>query len=180
MGTKTIQLAIALAACAALATVSTTQEHKRAPLRVGIFDSRALAIAYAASPQHDSSLAEVRQRYDRAKQTADLKSVKAIEAEMLGRQSRLHKQGFSTAPVDDILAELCKDIAAIAEETGVDVIVNKWRLAYRRPNVELVDVTGMLVECFEPDERTRKQIDALAMNEPLPLYETNWAAIDEH
>ena len=73
-------------------------------VRVGTFDSRALAIAYANSALFRDSLVDITKEYEKAKARGNRKVVKRIEGEMQARQGRLHLQGFSTAPVDDILA----------------------------------------------------------------------------
>ena len=133
------------------------------PVRVGTFDSRALAVAYTPSAHFKAWLAEVRERND--------------EKAGLARQALMHKQGFSTMPVDDILAVIADDLPGVAEKAGVDVIVSKWRIAYMRDDVEFVDVTDLLVQLFEPDERVLKTVKEMKDVAPLPLFETDWEAM---
>jgi hypothetical protein len=86
-------------------------------------------------------------------------------------QDLLHRQGFSTWPVDDILEQVEGRIPAIAERAEVDVIVSKWTIVYERPGVEFVDVTDLMVEPFEPDEETLKIIEELKKQAPVSLEE---------
>ena len=74
---------------------------------------------------------------------------------------------------------IADDLPGVAEKAGVDVIVSKWRIAYMREDIELVDVTDLLVQLFEPDERVLKTVKELAEVEPLPLFETDWKALEK-
>lgn len=168
-------LALALAALPLLAS-----ERPEPTTRLGVFDSRAVAIAYARSSRHDASLAEVRQRHAAARAAGDEATVREIDAEMRARQDRLHRQGFSTAPVDDILALVAAELPGLADKAGVDVLASTWSLAYRRPGAQVTDVTDRMVELFHPDAETREHLKQLGQHEPLPLYDTDWDGMKEH
>lgn len=156
-----------LAACAAFGAAPPAP----APIRVGVYDSRAVAVAYAHSEFNDRLIGELVKRRDAAKAARDDAGVKAAEAEGAALQERLHRQGFSTAPIPDILAHVQAELPAIADQAGVDVLVSKWDLAWQRSGVELADVTAAMIEPFHPDERVKQIVADLAKREPVPLSE---------
>jgi hypothetical protein len=156
---------------AMLAAARPNQEGKPAGLRVGIFDSRAVAIAWARSEAFKASLREKQTEHDEAKEAGDEARCEEIGTEMKVLQEELHKQGFSIWPVRNVLALIEDDIEEIANRAGVDVIVCKWDLAYRGPKVALTDVTHLMVEPFEPDAATLKILEEVKSQEPVSLEE---------
>ncbi|MDD3142946.1 MAG: hypothetical protein PHG32_01995 [Candidatus Cloacimonetes bacterium] len=86
-------------------------------------------------------------------------------------QQLMHKQGFSTWPVDDILERIKDQIPEIAKQAGVDIIVCKWDIVYQLPGVEFIDVTDLLVMPFAPDASTLDLIKSLREIEPVSLEE---------
>ena len=123
MTTKTIliccgAMAMLLAAMgfiipAAGATGANAQE-KTATMRVGIFDSRGVALAYGRSARPDCLLdkvAQLRKEHEQAKNEGDEQRMKELEAQAPALQEQIHKQVFSGAPIDNIrvwkLQNLC-------------------------------------------------------------------------
>jgi hypothetical protein len=139
--------------------------------RVGTFDSRAIAIAYARSELHAPDMKNLRAKYEKAKAEKDEKTIKECEAEGPAQQQILHQQGFSIASVADILEKVKADLPKVAQETGVDLIVSKWEVAHAEPSIEIVDVTANLVKLFKPDERTLKILEELSKQPPVPLLD---------
>jgi hypothetical protein len=140
-------------------------------LRVGTFDSRAIAAVYAASDFNNAYVKRLKQDYDQAKTAGDKAKLAEIEAEANAHQDRLHQQGFGTASVADILEHVKDKLPGIAKEAGVDAIVSKWDIAYRAPAVEFVDVTPLLIKPFQPNERTLRIIGDLSKKPPVPAKE---------
>jgi len=138
---------------------------------VGTFDSRAVAVAYVQSDAFADYLvaqqADVAQVLDRARTAGDERLVAELAALGPAMQKRLHQQGFGTAPVDDIIARIEDRLPDIAKQAGVDVIVSKWTLTYRNPATKFVDVTGLIVAEFDPDERTLAMIQSTVETEPI-------------
>lgn len=148
---------------------------------VGTFDSRAIAVAYVQSGAFREYLVaqktDVDQALERAMAAGDESLVAQLSALGPAMQKRLHEQGFGTAPVDDILARIEDRLPAIAEEAGVDLIVSKWTLNYRNPEVRFVDVTDLIAAEFEPSERTLKMIRSTVESEPIPIDPTSRGSI---
>ena len=120
-------------------------------IRIGTYDSRAVAIAYCGSDWHEAKIAERARAYEQAKAVGDKKTVRQIESEMEAHQKRLHRQGFGTAPVDDILAVIADKMPGIAERANVAVIGSQWDKRFLKANksADLVDVTEQVVAEFD-------------------------------
>jgi len=141
--------------------------------RVGIYDSRAVAVAFAGSAAFNRWLGNLKAEHEKAKASGDQKRVAELEAEGAARQRLLHMQGFSTAPVTNILDQIKDKLPAINEKAGVRVLLSKWdkdALA-RYKDADLVDVTMALVDAFSPSERQRKSAIAIQEHKPISLEE---------
>lgn len=144
---------------------------EKAKLRVGTFDSRAIAIAYVRTDDFKQALKKMMEEHKKAKTEGDEKKVKELEAKGQAGQQLLHTQGFSTASVGEYLEHVKDKIPAVAKEVGVDVIVSKWDMVYQSPDAEFVDVTDQLVKLFKPDEKTLKIGEDLRKIPPISLEE---------
>jgi len=163
-----------LAGLAVYTTVGAKQPKEKtsgSKVRVGTFDSRALALAHIFSKPFKRYLKELRAEYEKAKSAGDEKRVKELEAEGPYQQELAHKQFFSTWPVDNILEQIKGKIPEIAKQADVDVIVCKWHIAYQRSGVKFIDVTDLMVKPFNPNEETLKGIRELQNRDPVPLEE---------
>ncbi len=178
-------IAVVLAGLAVYTTVGAQQSEGKtsgSKVRVGTFDSRALAMAYYRSEAFKRQMNGLRAEYEKAKAAGDEKRVKELEAEgssptwpdsgwppTPAQQELIGKQGFSTWPVDNILETIKAKIPEIAKQADVDVIVSKWDIVYQRSGVEFVDVTHLMVKPFDPDEKTLKIIQEIQKQDPVPL-----------
>ncbi len=138
-------------------------------IRVGAFDSRLVAIAYVRSEAFKKRLAKLRAELGEAKAAGDKKRIKQLEALGPALQELVHKQGFSTWPVHDILKTIKEELPGIAKQADVDIIVSKWDVAFRRDGAAVIDVTDLMVKPFSPDEATRKVLESVRKKAPVPL-----------
>ena len=138
--------------------------------RIGVYDSRAIAIAYAGSTCLKQEQQELTAKHKRAKATGDEKEASRLEAKGAAKQARLYRQGFSTEPVDDLLTYVAKVQPQIRDAAGLTTIVSKWSKPElnKHPKVERVDVTMQLVDAFAPDERARKNAIEIQKKDPIP------------
>lgn len=139
-----------------------------ATVRLGVFDSRAVAIAYYRSEEFKKLLANLHSEHAKAKAAGDDKRVKQLEDKGKSLNDAAHKQGFGAAPVDSILATIKDELAATAKAANVDVIVSKWDLAFQRQDARYIDVTDRLVKSFRPTEVTLKMIQDIQKLKPIP------------
>ena len=128
-------------------------------VRIGTYDPRAIAVAYAHSPLHQKLLASKMKEMKDAKAAGDQKKVAELEKWGESQQRLLHMQGFAGAPVNEILAEVKSQIADVAQKAHVDLIARQadWTSA----GVEVFDVTDELVKLFNPNEKVWKTVRAL-------------------
>jgi hypothetical protein len=169
-----VALALVLASCATYAFVRAENpgaEPKPAKLRVGTFDSRAVAIAYARSADFGRQIRKLKVDRDKAKADGDEKKARELEEQGQSRQQLLHMQGFSTASVNDMLEHMKDKLPDIAKQAGVALIVSKWDIPYKSPDAELVDITDLMVKPFASDEQTQKIIRELKNHDPISLEE---------
>lgn len=174
---KTSSTIILLCAALSCANPSAAQEHAAAAvtsgaLRIGIFDTRGVAMAYAGSSRPDCFMAkvdEIRAAHQKAEAAGDENKAKELEAQVVALSDKVHGQVFSTAAIDEILALIEDDMASIAEAAGVDLIVGK--VLHQAAGVELVDITYHMCTPFELDEEGRQGIRELLAKKPVPLSE---------
>lgn len=140
-------------------------------LRVGVYDSRAIAIAYGNSTEFQQSLKSVQAEYNKAKEEKNDKRMKEIETRMKLAQRRLHEQGFSTGSVAGIMAKIKDSLPVVATQAGVQAIISKWELNHQSTDLEVVDVTDNLVALFHPSEKVMGWVKELKNHPPLPIEE---------
>lgn len=167
-------LGIALAGVLALCVGAQAERGARGEgVVVGTFDSRAIAVAYARSTAFQEYLEaqqeDIESARERARAAKDDELVAALDALGPAMQERLHRQGFGTAPVDDVLARIEDELPAIAARAGVDVLVSKWALTWTDPDATFVDVTEPLAATFQPDEATWRAVRGIVATDPVPL-----------
>lgn len=148
--------------CDALAENHAPDSEK---IRVGTYESRAVAIAYAAS--RFNLLKDKMADYERAKATGDQERMK--ELEILGKehQRQLHFQGFGRVPVGDLLELVKEQVAKIGRERRLAAIT--MSCDFTSNEVELVDITDELVKLFEPSEKTLEHVRQIRKVKPIPL-----------
>jgi hypothetical protein len=151
------------------------QNANTKPLRVGVYDSRGVALAYyrkyLRSPEFTAVMKKLKEDHDKAKAAGDTEKAKKLEAQGKGMQAHSHAQVFGAAPIDEVLAKIKDQLPQIAKQAGVDLIVCKWTVAYQAPNANMVDVTEPMAKLFQPDETTMKMIREASKHKPLSAEE---------
>jgi hypothetical protein len=152
---------------------NTTNAPTAAKVRIGTYDSRSLAIAYAGSAPFNQWLSGLKSQHDQAKAAGDQKRMAELEAEGKAGQKLLHMQGFSTAPVTNILDQIKDQLPAIKEQAHVEALVSKWDQAGLAgyPKAGTVDVTEALVDALHPTDRQRKSAIEIREHAPIPLQQ---------
>jgi hypothetical protein len=140
-------------------------------VRIGVFDSRGIAIAYSQSAAFQQQMREFQAQGQKAKASNDAKLLSELEAKAQTQQALLHLQGFSIGSVSEILANYQADVAAVAKQANVSAIVSQFELAYQDPSVETVDVTEALVKKINGSPRMPAMLASLKTNKPLSMLE---------
>jgi len=144
-------------------------QSKENALRIGVYDSRAIAVAWGNSAEFQKSLDAVKADYKKAEAAKDDKRGKEIETGMKAGQRRLHEQGFSTGSVASIMAKIKDSLPAVARKAGVDVIVSKWEVNYQSPGIKVVDVTDDLVALFHPSAKGLEWAKSIQTHPRIPI-----------
>jgi len=142
-----------------------------ATVRIGTFDSRAVALAYYRSPSVMKELAGMRAEFEKAKAAGDETKAKDLEARGPAMQMLMHQQVFSNGSIGNITAAMASRLPEVAKAAGVVAIVSSWELPHSAPNVEVVDVTPQVVALFAPDAQTTKIIESMRGQKPIPLLD---------
>ncbi len=169
MNRNIIGVLTALAAILSIAALALTNARSSgvSKIRIGVYDTRAIAIAWAASEYNP--VKEKRAALEAAKKAGDLQKVKELEAWGPAHQRLLHFQGFGRVPVGDLLQPVKKEIARLAREKGLAAIA--MECDHAASNVEVVDITEALVELYKPSNRTRQIVREMKDDKPLGLLE---------
>jgi hypothetical protein len=161
-----IPVSLAASGCA-----SKPAEPAKSPTeKIGVYDSRAVAIAWVGTEAFKQSLNALKKESEQAKAAGDRERAAALEKEGAAMQERLHAQGFSTAPVDDILDHFRDQIAQIRVATGAAALVSKWDEAAlaKHAGAEQLDVTEKLVDALHPNDQQRKTALGIVKTKPVP------------
>lgn len=155
---------VALVAAIVLAAEAKAEDEM---IRIGTYDNRGVAIAYARSAYLpvDAKRAE----HQAAEAAGDTAKMAAIEAEMEALQRQLHYQGFGRVPVDDLLEPVAHRLADLAADLELDAIV--WICDFSGENVEVVDITMDLVRLYDPSDETLELCSQLDQYEPASIDE---------
>lgn len=156
-------------AAAAPAAPAAQPASGAATVRLGVYDSRAVALAWGRSPDFHGRIQKLRDEFALAKAAGDTARMRELDRDGMWAQVRLHQRVYSTAGAGDLLAAVRDQLPALAKEAGVVAIVSKWEVPYSDAAVELVDVTKAVANLFAPDVMATKYIEQMAQEPPAPL-----------
>ena len=139
--------------------------------RIGVFDSRVVALAYYNTPEFRTEMQQMMAALQAAKAANNQAKVADLEFQGPAIQNLMHYQVFSTASIPNVLEKLTAVLPKVAAEAGVSTIVSKWDVAFKSSDVDYVDVTDQLVRPFNPDARTQTMVDQARMQTPMPLLQ---------
>ena len=143
------------------------QPAAKGKIRIGTYDNRAVAVAYA--PSRFNPVRQKMAEQEAAKRAGDQEKLKALEAWGEQHQRMLHVQGFCRVPVTDLLEPVSEKLHALAKEQNLAAIVMSCDVA--APDVELVDVSAQVVELFEPSAKTREMAQKVLGAKPASLLD---------
>lgn len=153
---------------------STAAAPSGARLRIGTYDTRAVALAYGRSEARGKDLADLHRQAEQAKQAKDDKRLAELKNQGERQQFLAHAQVFSNAPIGDIVRDKVGPdaLAKVAADAGVVAICPSadWHDASA---VEAVDVTDALVAHFSPDAKTLGFIRDIKGKPPIDLWEVH-------
>lgn len=164
-----MRVSVFLFSAALVAALLSAAAGQTVELRIGTYDSRAVAIAYANSAVGRSDSAKLQEQMKAAQASGDEKQIGVIKQKGSAMQQLRHLQGFSTGSVADIMEAIKASLPALAQQANVQMIVSKWDVNYAAPAVQLVDVTDQVVALFHPTPQGMKWIEQLREHPPISM-----------
>lgn len=148
-------------------------ESKEPVRRVGTYDSRCLAVAYAGTPYFRQWLDPLRKQMAEARAAGDKEKMAELDRQGREKQHEMHLQAFGTAPVMNILAHIKDQLPDLMKAADVQVLVSIWDTEQLAGygDLEQVDMTETLVDALKPDPRQRETALEIRKHEPLPMEE---------
>jgi len=143
----------------ALAVVVAARASAAQAVKVGTFDKASIVVAFYGSSLWSAELKAKQEELQHAKQSNDKKRIDALNRWGADSQELAHKQLAGEAPIDNILAMLKPLLPAVAARAHVAAIVPK--VEWNGNSVEVVDVTGLLLDQLQATPRTRKIVEDL-------------------
>jgi hypothetical protein len=143
----------------------------RASVRIGVYDSRAIAIAHGNSSEGRGFIMNMMTEMSKAKAQKNDSLMQHIEKKAQTYQVLSHLRAFSIGSVADILEKHKAEVDRVAKEAGVQVIVSKFELIYIGEGTETVDVTIPLARIFKPSEQAMQTISGIQEHEVMPILD---------
>ena len=166
-----VWIAALTGAISAQSTAATPVAVSGPKVRIGVFDSRLVALAYYNSDEHHKFMQDLMAQLQAARAANDTAKIADLEFRAPALQNLVHYQVFSNASIPNVMEKLAPELPKIAADAHVALIVSKWEVAFRDPDVEYVDVTDALVARFKPNEKVQKWIASGRTQAPIPLLE---------
>lgn len=118
--------------------------------KIGVYDSRSIAAAYADSPMHQAEIAKELKRYEGTEEFDD---------EAHGSMQAALDRSYTKEPVDDLLKKIGNKLPGIKKKADVSILVSKWDAQglKKYQGLKQVDVTMALVDAFDPTPSQRRQ-----------------------
>lgn len=164
------RLVVLASAVAVVAGAVAFAPHQQEPpkIRLGVYDSRGVAIAWARSDFN--TMGEKMKEYEAAKAAGNEAEVKRLEEWGQMQQRLLHFQGFGRYPVDEYLIALDDKLSQLLKDQDLVAIV--WTPNAKAESVETVDITADLMASFGMDEAdAKKMVSEIAKHKPLEFAE---------
>ena len=150
-----------------LIAVSSKSSINNEKIRIGTFDSRAVAIANFGKVIADGKIEKLYSDAEKAKKAGDTELYEQLSEKGQNLQKQYHFQAFGTADVDEIVEDIESDIKKIAKDSNLDIVVSKFDIVYKKSSIKTVDITMQIVDLFDPDERTMEYVKSIMDKKPV-------------
>ena len=152
-----MKIKILLAAIILIIVSSGLSEAKQ---KIGVFDSRFIAIYNFRSESFQKEMKDMFAGYKMAKDNKDTAEMKKFEEKGPLLQRILHDKGFGRGSVAEILEKKSDELKALAKKEKLSAIVSKWELLYSGDDVEIVDITLLILkEIYKVPNDIKKMYD---------------------
>ena len=137
-----------------LGTIPTYSQVQK--LRIGIYDSRLVALAYYNSKDYEKVIANFNSSYSAAEKAGDSAAIRKLLNKGPVMQRIMNDRIFGKGSVNLILDDYKKRMEAIGKVNKVSLIVSKWELPYKMADVETIDLTYQIMAIWNPGEQVIK------------------------
>ncbi len=147
-----------------LSVIGSTAHSKQ---KIGVYDSRIVAIWYYNSPEFRDSFSKMMQDFKKAKEDKDTAKIKELEGRGPLLQRVLHDKGFGRGSVASIMEKRKTEIDSMAKAEKLTALVSMWELNYLAKDVEKVDVTLKLLKALKAGDNIIKMYDEMKGQPPV-------------
>jgi hypothetical protein len=146
----------------------TVQAQKKSPaLKIGTYDSRMVVMAYAKSDLFKKKMQQVSKESEAQLQSKDSVKMKEGALKMISFSYLLERTVFTSASATSTINLVKDEFPGLAQKAGVSLIVSKWDLNYSNPDIEIIDVTPMIVALFDKAGTGTKAAEEFAKQAPM-------------
>jgi hypothetical protein len=144
----------------------------RTAKRIGIYDSRSVAVAFAGNDEHEARTAAELTALETAKASGDPLAIREAEDRVWESRIRLHRQAFGTMSVSDILDLYPDAVTSLKDDLKLSALISRWdkQCLAAYDGAEQIDVTEHLIDMLKPNDRQRQS--AIGIQKHKPLTET--------
>lgn len=165
-------IAFIVAACVIMTALSLGVHRADPPspakVRIGVYDNRAIAVAFHRSDEAAQERKRMQSTLEQARKDGDTKRITQVERAFDRMQWTAHREGFGTASVNEAISSVKDKLPELAKTANVCAVVcNPDFLSAEQ--VERVDVTDQLVALFHPDDQTLRVIAELKKVAPIDV-----------
>ena len=138
-------------------------------LKIGTYDSRAVAYAYFISDMYKIQQQKIDSERDKIMEAKDTAKWKETISKVCTEQYLLHQRVFAIGSAASVLRKIEKQLPSIAKSAGVDIIVSKWELTWKDSSVVVVDLTDNIAQLFIPLNKLGKTYDEIKKTERIDV-----------
>lgn len=138
-----------------------------AKMRVGVYDSRMVAVWYFNSSDYRESIKSMMSEMKSAKESNNIDKQNELNGRGELMQRVAHDKGFGTGSVAEILSSKKDIIAKFAKSEKLDLIVSKWEVNFSNENIKLVDITEKLLKALGADDKIMGYFKDMKINAPI-------------
>lgn len=138
-----------------------------AKMRVGVYDSRMVAVWYYNSTDYRNSFKTMMEEMKKAKESNNIEKQNELNGKGELLQRIAHDKSFGTGSVAEILESRKEEIAKLAKTERMDIIVSKWELNFSNKDLEIIDITEKLLKQFGADEKIMGYYKDMKNNLPI-------------
>ncbi|MCL5992494.1 MAG: hypothetical protein M1419_10415 [Bacteroidetes bacterium] len=135
--------------------------------RIGVYDSRVIAICWFQSNEGQKDMMSLREEYNTAQAKGDTVTAKKLSEKGQLTQRILHDKGFGRGSVAEIIEKKLNELKELAKKEKLMAICSKWELNFSSPDVELVDITMNVLDMFKASDKVKKMVEEMKGIEPI-------------